>query len=71
MLINKNMAAADKLDIGDNVYVGPNVTLESCTLESFSYIGMGATIGRGVTVESFAVVAAGSVVPEGSVVPSG
>ena len=61
----------DKVVIGDNAYVGPNVTLDACTLENFSYVAMGATIGRGATVESFAVVAAGAVVPEGTTVPSG
>lgn len=63
--------AGDKVTIGDNVYVGANATLDACTLESFSYIGMGATVGRGSTVESFAVVASGAVVPEGATVPSG
>lgn len=57
--------------IGDNAFVGPNVTLDACTLENFSYVSMGATIGRGATVESFAVVAAGAVVPEGATVLSG
>lgn len=60
-----------KLEIGDNVIVGPNVTLDSCTLESFSYVGMGATVGKGAVVESFALVAAGAVIPTGTVVPSG
>jgi len=53
------------------VYVGPNVTLDACTLESFSYVGMGASVGRGAVIESFAVVAAGAVVEDGTVVPSG
>jgi carbonic anhydrase/acetyltransferase-like protein (isoleucine patch superfamily) len=63
--------SGDKVSIGDNVYVGPNVTLDSCTLESFSYIGMGASLGRGTTVESFAVVASGAQVAAGATVPSG
>lgn len=57
--------------IEDNVYVGPNATLDACHLESFSYVGMGSTIGRGAVVESFAVVAAGASIPEGATVPSG
>ena len=61
----------DKVEIGDNCYVGPNATLDACTLESFSHVGMGATVGRGSVVESFAVVAAGAVVPEDTIVPSG
>lgn len=74
LLYNSNTQQSskdNKLDIGDNVYVGPNATLDSCTLESFSYIGMGATIGKGATIESFAVVAAGAVIPPGTTVPSG
>ena len=51
--------------------MGPNAKLEECELESFSYVGMGASIGRGSVVESFAVVAAGAVVPEGTTVPTG
>ena len=61
----------DSVEIGDNVYVGPNVTLDVCKLESFAYISMGATVGRGAVVESFAVVAAGAKVSPGEVVPSG
>ncbi|CAI2373490.1 unnamed protein product [Moneuplotes crassus] len=60
-----------EISIGDNVFVGPNTQLDACTLDDFSFVGMGATIGRGVVVEPYAVVAAGSVVPEGTVVPSG
>ena len=55
-----NREAGDKVSIGDNVYVGPNSTLDACTLESFSFVGMGASVGRGATVESFAVVASGA-----------
>jgi carbonic anhydrase/acetyltransferase-like protein (isoleucine patch superfamily) len=72
LLFNSNTQSKNnKLDIGDNVYVGPNATLDSCTLESFSYVGMGASIGKGSIVESFAVVAAGAVIPPGTTVPSG
>ena len=53
------------------MYVGPNATLDACNLESFSYIGMGASVGKGATIESFAVVASGAQIPEGAVVPSG
>ena len=59
------------MTIGDNCYVGPNVTLDACTLESFSVVAMGATVGRGSVVESFAVVAAGAHVLPGTTVHSG
>jgi carbonic anhydrase/acetyltransferase-like protein (isoleucine patch superfamily) len=52
--------AGDQVNIGDNVYVGANARLEPCELESFSYVGMGASVGKGSHVESFAVVAAGA-----------
>ena len=68
---NNNGSAGDKVIIGDNVYVGANARLEPCELESFSYVGMGASIGKGSIVESFAVVAAGAQLAEGTVVPSG
>ena len=51
--------------------MGANVKLQPCHLESFSYVGMGASIGHGTTVESFAVVAAGANVPDDTTVPSG
>lgn len=47
------------------------MTLDSCKLESFAHVGMGATLCAGSKVEGFGVVAAGCVVPEGSVVQSG
>ena len=59
------------MSIGENVYVGPNASLDSCTLQDNSFVGMGASVGRGATVESFAVVSAGAVIPEGVTVPSG
>lgn len=43
-------AEDDAVEIGDNVYVGANTTLDCCELESFSYVGMGATIGSGSVV---------------------
>ena len=57
--------------VGDNVYVGANARLDACELESFAYVGMGASVGKGSVVESFAVVASGANVPEGTRVPSG
>ena len=59
------------MTIGENVYVGPNAQLNSCTLEDNAFVGMGSTISRGAKVESFSVVSAGAVVTEGTTVPSG
>ena len=70
--IGSNSAqAGDQVNIGESVYVGPNVSLDACTLEDNSFVGMGASIGRGARVESFSVVSAGAVVAEGTTVPSG
>ena len=68
---SSNRVAGELINIGDNVYVGANARLEACELESFSYVGMGASVGKGSIVESFAVVAAGANVPAGTTVPSG
>jgi len=70
-IASQEKADGDKVIIGDNVYVGANVKLQPCELESFAYVGMGASIGKGSTVESFAVVAAGAQVPDGTTVPTG
>lgn len=69
--LGSNSGNANGIVIGDNVFVGPNAVIEECELESFAYVGMGASIGKGSLVESFAVVAAGAHVPEGTTVPSG
>lgn len=63
--------SGDKVEIGDNVYVGANARLDACELESFAYVGMGASVGRGAVVESFAVLAAGAQLADGDCVPSG
>ena len=70
-MIQDNSQIRGDVEIGDNVYVGANCKLNNCELESFSYVGMGASVGKGSTVESFSVVAAGANVPEGTTVPSG
>jgi carbonic anhydrase/acetyltransferase-like protein (isoleucine patch superfamily) len=69
--LGSNTGKNGKINIGDNVYVGANSRIEECELESFSYVGMGASIGKGCTIESFSVVAAGAHVPEGTTVPTG
>jgi len=53
------------------VYIGANVSLDACTIEDNSFIGMGASVGRGARVEAFGVLAAGSVLSEGQTVRSG
>ena len=55
---HSNRATGDKVTIGDNVYVGPNVTLDACTLESFAYVGMGFFLGARFARRSEEVVVA-------------
>lgn len=62
---------ATAVSIGENCYVGPNASLDSCTLMDNSFVGMGATVHSGATVEPFAVVSAGAVIAEGQTVPTG
>ena len=69
--VHINSTNGNKVVIGDNAFVGPNATLDACTVESFAYVGMGASVSRSAIVESFSVVAAGAVVPQGAVIHSG
>lgn len=64
-------AEAANIAIGDNVYVGANAKLDECELQSFAYVGMGATVGKGAVVESYGVLAAGADLPAGEKVPAG
>lgn len=57
--------------IGDDVLIGHGCVIHACTLESGSFIGMGATVLDGAVVESGAMVAAGATVTPGKRVPRG
>ena len=57
--------------IGDDVLVGHSCTIHACTLESRSFVGIGAVILDQAVVESGAMVAAGALVPERRRIPSG
>ena len=57
--------------IGDNVYIGPNASLDACNIEDNSFVGMGASVARGAKVEAFGVLAAGATLAEGQTVRSG
>lgn len=69
--LGSNTGSGGQINIGDNVYVGANARIEDCELESFSYVGMGASVGKGCTIESFAVLAAGAQLADGDTVPTG
>jgi carbonic anhydrase/acetyltransferase-like protein (isoleucine patch superfamily) len=57
--------------VGDDVLVGHVCMIHGTTLESGSFVGMGATLLDGVVVESQAMVAAGALVSPGKRVPKG
>jgi carbonic anhydrase/acetyltransferase-like protein (isoleucine patch superfamily) len=57
--------------IGDDVTVGHKCMLHACTLESGSFVGMGATVLDGCVIETGAQLAAGAVLPPGKRIPSG
>ena len=57
--------------IGDNVFIGANATIREAELESYAYVGPGASVAKGALVEGYGMVAAGAQVAEGTVVPSG
>lgn len=59
------------LNIGSNVTVGHGAILHGCTLNDFSFVGMGAIVMDGAIVETDAMVAAGALVTPGKKVPSG
>lgn len=59
------------LIIEDNVTVGHQVTLHSCTLRKNSLIGMGSIILDGAEIGEGAFIGAGSLVPPGKKIPPG
>jgi len=59
-IASNSKRAGDQITVGDNVYVGANCSIDVCTLQDNSYVGMGATVSRGAIVESFGVLSAGA-----------
>ncbi len=57
--------------IGDDVLVGHGCVIHACTLESGSFVGMGATVLDGAVVESGAMLAAGATLTPGKRIPRG
>jgi carbonic anhydrase/acetyltransferase-like protein (isoleucine patch superfamily) len=57
--------------IGSYVTVGHKVLLQACTLEDYSFVGMGSIVMDRAIVESGGWVAAGSLVTEGKIIKSG
>ena len=57
--------------LGDDVTIGHQVTLHSCTIRKGALIGMGSIILDGAEVGEGAFVGAGSLVPPGKIIPPG
>ncbi|MEH6545539.1 MAG: gamma carbonic anhydrase family protein [Sneathiella sp.] len=57
--------------IGDDVLVGHNCMIHGCTLETGSFVGMGATVMDGAVVETGGMVAAGALVAPNKRVAAG
>jgi carbonic anhydrase/acetyltransferase-like protein (isoleucine patch superfamily) len=55
--------------IGDYITVGHNAVIHSCTVASFTLIGIGSVVLDGAVVGEGSIVAAGSVVPPGKEFP--
>ena len=64
-----HQSPAYPLIIGDEVTVGHQVTLHSCTIKERALIGMGSIILDGAEIGEGAFIGAGSLVPPGKVIP--
>ena len=60
-----------KVDIRNNVTIGPNCNLISCFIDEDVIIGANCTIMEGARIEARAHVLPGTVVPPGRLVPAG
>ena len=60
-----------RIDIGDNVFIGPNTKIYDAKIESFAFIGPGSIVHSGAVIEGYGMVAAGSEVAAGTVVQTG
>jgi carbonic anhydrase/acetyltransferase-like protein (isoleucine patch superfamily) len=57
--------------IGNSVSIGHRVTIHGCTLQNYSFVGMGSTIMDGVELGEYSFVGAGSLVTPGKKIPPG
>lgn len=66
-----HQSPAYPLILEDEVTVGHQVTLHSCTLKQGALIGMGSIVLDGAEIGEGAFIGAGSLVPPGKVIPPG
>ena len=68
---NKTGAAGAPVTIGNGVTIGHGAIIHACTIEDYSFVGMGSIIMDLARVEKFGMLAAGAVLTPGKVVKSG
>jgi len=66
-----HQSPGNPLILEDNVTIGHQVTLHSCTVRKNVLIGMGSIILDGAEIGEGAFIGAGSLVPQGKVIPPG
>lgn len=59
------------LILEDDVTIGHQVTLHSCTVRKGALVGMGSIILDGAEIGEGAFIGAGSLVPQGKTIPAG
>jgi carbonic anhydrase/acetyltransferase-like protein (isoleucine patch superfamily) len=57
--------------IGDHVTIGHQCIIHACTLQDFTFVGMGSVIMDGAVLEINSMLGAGSLLTEGKVIKSG
>jgi carbonic anhydrase/acetyltransferase-like protein (isoleucine patch superfamily) len=68
---NKTSDDGGPTSIGDYVTIGHGAIIHACTIEDFSFIGMGAIVMDLSVVEKYSMLAAGAVLAPGKIVKSG
>lgn len=66
-----HQSPAFPLVLEDEVTIGHQVTLHSCTIKKGALIGMGSIVLDGAEIGEGAFIGAGSLVPQGKVIPPG
>ena len=66
-----HQSPAFPLKLEDEVTIGHQVTLHSCTIKKGALIGMGSIVLDGAVIGEGAFIGAGSLVPPGKVIPPG
>lgn len=68
---NKTGDEGAPVTIGNHVTIGHNAIIHACTIEDYSFVGMGAIVMDLARVEKYGMLAAGAVLTPGKTVKSG